>query len=227
MVQFEVREFLSGEALLGAAADDMEGALTGGDDGPRAVMLSGGNTPRAIYEELQRRGGRAAEGVSVLYSDERFVAETSPESNYGLTVPLLTSLGVPPSRVVRVRMEGELIGAAARYDHDLAAVLASGGRITLGWLGLGADGHTASLFSPADVERGRGHWAVAVPRDVKPDRVSVTPDLLDRIDRLVLLVSGREKVEITTRLLQDPASVVAGMAFKNRARVELWRATCS
>jgi len=222
MVHFQTRHFPSAAALECAAEADMERALQA--NGPVAVMLSGGTTPRAIYEDLRQRQVRAASGVSVLFSDERFVSERSPDSNYGATQSLLASLGVPEARVLRVHVRGDLEAAAGRYHCDLDSFFSAGGRITLGWLGMGADGHTASLFSREDVERGRGYLAVAVPREVKPDRVSVTPDLLNRVERLVILAVGWEKQEIVSRLLHDPTSLPVGMALRTRRTVELWLA---
>ena len=98
------------------------------------------------------------------------------------------------------------------------------GRITLGLLGLGADGHTASLFTPEDVARGENLYAVAVPHEPKPDRISVTPELLRRVERLVILVAGPEKNAIVTKLMETPDQVVAGLVLRNATSIEIWQA---
>lgn len=177
-----------------------------------------------VYEELCRRGGKASNAVQVLYSDERHVPVDSPDNNYRATVPLLSTLAIPDSRVFRVHTELEWIESAAQYHRELRRFMNGTGRITLGLLGLGTDGHTASLFTPADVLRGENLYAVAVPHEPGPNRVSVTPELLRRVERLVILVSGPEKNAIVTRLIQSPEQVVAGLALRDAPQVEIWQA---
>ena len=222
MTRFLLRQFRSEETLTREMAGLVEQHFQG--TGPVAVMLSGGRTPVAVYQELGRRGCKASADVRVLYSDERYVPVDSPESNYGATVPLLKSLSLPEERVFRVDTELEWQASATRYHQDLRRFMNGNGRITLGLLGLGTDGHTASLFSRGDVARGDNLYAVAVPHKPKPDRISVTPELLRRVELLVILVAGPEKNAIVTRLIQTPDEVVAGLALRDAPRVEIWQA---
>lgn len=191
---------------------------------PFAVMLSGGKTPLEIYARLIANGTAASSLAHVLYSDERAVPENSTENNYHHTVALLKALGIPPARVMRVNTGQPLELAAAQYQKDLQAFLSSGGSIPLGLLGIGADGHTASLFSAEDLALGRGRLAVAITRDQKPDRISVTPGLLARVERLIILATGLEKREILEKLLKHPEDVVAGQALRDARQVEIWQA---
>lgn len=222
MTRYLLRQFASAESLTQEMADLLERHFQG--TGPVSVMLSGGRTPVMVYEELCRRGGEASNAVQVLYSDERHVPVDSPDNNYRATVPLLSTLAIPDSRVFRVHTELEWLESAAQYHRELRRFMNGTGRITLGLLGLGADGHTASLFTPADVLRGENLYAVAVPHEPGPNRVSVTPELLRRVERLVILVSGPEKNAIVTRLIQSPEQVVAGLALRDTPQVEIWQA---
>jgi len=222
MTQFLLRQFASSESLAQEMADLLGRHLQG--TGPVSVMLSGGRTPLMVYEELRRRGEKASNAVRVLYSDERHVPADSPENNYRATVPLLGTLAIPDARMFRVHTELEWTESASRYHQDLRRFMNGTGRITLGLLGLGADGHTASLFTPRDVERGDNLYAVAVPHEPGPNRISVTPELLRRVERLVILVAGTEKKAIVTRLIQSPGEVVAGMALRDAPQVEIWQA---
>jgi len=222
MTRILLRQFASAGDLSQKMATHLERYFQ--DTGPVAVMLSGGKTPLTVYEELCRRGCKASESVRVLYSDERYVSADSPDSNYASTVPLLNALAIPESRVFRVHTELDWIASAMRYHQDLRRFMNGNGRITLGLLGLGVDGHTASLFSPDDVARGDNLYAVAVPHEPKPDRISVTPELLRRVERLVILAVGPEKQDIVTRLIQTPDQVVAGLALRDVSQVEIWQA---
>lgn len=222
MTRYLLRQFATAESLAQEVADQLELSFLG--TGPVAVMLSGGKTPFAAYGELGRRGCKASADVRVLFSDERYVPVESPESNYGATVQLLDALSIPDSRVFRVHTELDWMASAARYHQELRRFMNGSGRITLGLLGLGADGHTASLFTPDDIARGENLYAVAVPRDPGPTRISVTPELLCRVERLIILAVGPEKQAIVNRLIQAPDQVVAGLALKDARQVEIWQA---
>lgn len=224
MGSIRLRSFRSVDDLNAAAADVLQQHLTREFGRAHAVMLSGGATPFPVYEELMRRRCRVADDGFVCFSDERFVPENSPESNYGRTRPFLGAIGLSPERTLRVHTDRGLKTAAGQYDRDLKQYIKSGGRLALGLLGLGGDGHTASLFSEKDLELGRGVYAVAICRDEKPDRISVTPDLLKCFETLIFLVVGSGKGAIVNRLLKDPTQVTAGVAVRDAPSVQLWQA---
>ena len=136
-MSMHVRYFPSLASLNRAAADLLAAAFEYAGGGSVGVMLSGGTTPLAVYADLVANGVVAGQGVSLLYSDERAVPADDPESNYGATRPLIRSLGVPESRVIRVRTELGWEASADRYHRDLEAFFVAGGRIPLGLLGLG------------------------------------------------------------------------------------------
>lgn len=189
---------------------------------PRAIMLSGGRTPLPAYRQLAVRPVRATLSTWFLFSDERMVPLESSENNYGAAKAMIAAAGVPEERVVHVHTEVPLFDAAARYERDLGTFFAKGGQIGLGLLGLGTDGHTASVFSMEDAFRGRGHLAIAVPRPTEIDRVTVTPDLLGRVERIVVLVSGESKTDIVEKFSKTPHSTAAGHALARCRNIELW-----
>ena len=191
--------------------------------GKHAVMLTGGRTPLGVYRRIAAGPPVADDGLHVLISDERYVPPPSPENNYSHLTPMIRSLGIAESRVMRVVTEGlTLTESADCYHEQLRAYLDDRGRVTLGILGLGADGHLASLFTPQDIERGSGRCAIPVRRTSGPDRVSVTRDFLLHVDKIVFLVTGSDKRDIVDRLRNTPADVVAGQALAGMADVEVW-----
>lgn len=189
---------------------------------PRAVMLTGGGTPLGIYKRIENAPPSADDKLHLLVSDERHVPLESSDNNFAKMRPMVGALRIDDSRVIRVHTSLPLNASADRYHQELASFLDRGGRVTLGILGLGADGHAASLFSPHDVARGKDRYAIAVPRDVGPDRVSVTRDLLLKVEKLVFLVAGPEKTVAVQELLKSPTSIAAGQAVEGHADVELW-----
>ena len=220
MTELAIRRFASRVALQSALEERLATAIAA----PAvAVMLAGGNTPLPAYRALGARPTLPHDaGLRILFSDDRYVPADSPASNYHQVRPLLAALALPSAAVLRVRTELPLEEAARDYDHQLAALLRPGARIGLGLLGLGADGHTASLFGPADLERARGHLAVAVQRPDGMSAVSVTPKLLAQTAEPVFVVAGEDKREAVRRLLAQDPGLTAWRAVAGCARVELW-----
>ncbi|HTY49919.1 MAG TPA: 6-phosphogluconolactonase [Steroidobacteraceae bacterium] len=189
---------------------------------PAPVMLSGGSTPIPAYEALARRAIRGAAGLAVLFSDDRYVPASSDQSNYHQSRPLLDALALPPAQLLRVRTELPLAQAAAAYDAGLRTLTSGGVHIGLGLLGLGADGHTASLFGPGDLARARGRYAIAVHRPDGRDAVSVTPAVLELVEELVFVVAGEDKRAAVAALLGRDPALTAWQAISGCKAVEVW-----
>ena len=133
-----------------------------------------------------------------------------------------TCSGCRTESLLRVNTQLPLPQAAADYDRQLSAMLSAGVRIGLGLLGLGADGHTASLFTAADLERARGHYAIAVQRPDGLGAVSVTPELIATIGAPLFVLAGHDKQEALSRMLAHDETLVAWRAVQGCAQVELW-----
>ena len=219
MTTLTTRRFPSRAALDAALAQRLGQAISA--NGASAIMLSGGTTPLPAYRALAR-GPLPHDRLHILFSDERYVPSDSDASNYHQSRPLLDALALPATAVARVRTELPLDEAAADYERQLAALLDSGVRIGLGLLGLGADGHTASLFGAADLERAHGHLAIAVHRPDGMSAVSVTPDFLSRVDELLFVVAGSGKGEALRALIAQDQNLIAWRAVQGCAQVELW-----
>ena len=221
MTELATRRFTSRAALESALEERLARAIAA--PSAAALMLSGGTTPLPVYRALAARPGLAhAAGLRVLFSDDRHVLPDSPASNYTQAQPLLTALALPAAAVLRVRTELPLEDAARDYQDQLAALLRSGTRVGLGLLGLGADGHTASLFGAADLERARGRLALAVHRPDGMSAVSVTPELLAQVAEPVFVVAGADKRDAVERLLAHDTALTAWHAVAGCGRVELW-----
>ncbi len=177
------------------------------------IALTGGSTPGRAYElaaELEPEWGNAG----VWWGDERCVPPEDERSNFGLAKrTLLDNLESQPGRVHRIRGEDEPAAAAADYDRELR-----GTTLDLVLLGLGPDGHIASLFpdSPGLHETDR----LAIPAEPKLDpyveRVTLTPSALRAARRIVFLVTGTEKAEAVERALAGPpAPAVPGSMIRS------------
>ncbi|MBI2431419.1 MAG: 6-phosphogluconolactonase [Candidatus Hydrogenedentes bacterium] len=220
----QVTHYESEKSLQAAVVELLKRELSQPAAAPQAVLLSGGRTPLPIFAEIAAHPFPVAATACMAYSDDRHVLMDSPESNYGASLAMLRALHLPDAQIIRVQTEFPLGESAQRYDADLRRFAEAGGQFALALLGLGADGHTCSLFTEADLERSSGHWAIPVERPAPPHRVSVTPGLLVQVRRIIFLVSGVEKEQVVQRLLHQPERVVAGRAVADCPKVELWRA---
>lgn len=207
-------------ARRGAAQAIAEAAARGGD-----IAVSGGSTPGPMYEvaaSLEPDWSR----TSLWFADERCVPPEDERSNYRLVRErLLDRLERPPASEHRIRGELPASEAADLYEGDLRGIT-----LDFALLGIGPDGHTASLFpnDPALEELDRR--AVAVPRaDV--GRVTMTLPLLRGAATVVFLAVGADKVDAIRRAFADPpglatpASLVRSAsgvtyAFLDRAAAE-------
>ncbi len=185
------------------------------------TALSGGGTPRALYALLA--GPADAVRVEwarthVFWGDERCVPPDHDGSNYRMTYEsLLAHVPVPPSHIHRIRGEDEPSMAAAAYDRELRQAFATpdgpprtaaGARFDLVLLGMGDNGHTASLFAgmPALRETGpQARWAAAqYVAAVATWRVTLTPVVINAAAEVIFLVSGAEKAAMLRRVLTGP-----------------------
>jgi 6-phosphogluconolactonase len=215
-----LRRFATPQALAEAAAEHVAETLRAAvtSRGRASIALAGGSTPRATYEALARRADTAVwEGVDVFWSDERAVPPSDAASNVGMArAALLDPLGVDESRVHAPQTGLVPADAALRYEHEIRARL--GGTtpaFDLVLLGMGDDGHTASLF-PGGPELAappsRLVVASTAPFD-PPERITFTLPLINAARRVLFLVTGQAKRPTLRRVLDGdttlPAALVA------------------
>ncbi len=207
------------EILESAAAIAVEGAARVIEAANHAIsrrgrfslVLSGGSTPRALYQELAARPKHIAwEKTSVYFGDERCVPPDHADSNYRMArEALLSSVPIPAEQVHRMRGELEPEAAAGEYDQLLLRHFPDDAGPDLTLLGMGEDGHTASLFPQTAALKVEDRRCVAnqVPK-LNAWRLTMTGAFLNRSKAVVILVSGAAKAQPLQAVLQgarDPA----------------------
>lgn len=220
--ELRVRSFESRVALNDALAERLAREIDQAARSPMALMLSGGHTPLQAYEALATRTFTPSSSLEIFYSDERHVPPTSDASNFRATRTLLEALALPAERIHRVRTELPLDRAVEDYEQQLRGLLQANTRIPVGLLGLGADGHTASLFSEAHLQRATGKLAIGVQRPDGLAGVSVTPELLTHIEEVLFIVAGVDKRAALKALIERAPDSVAAHAVAACPKVEVW-----
>jgi 6-phosphogluconolactonase len=181
--------------VAGAAAGIVaEVALAGGH-----IALSGGSTPRAVYEQVADWGD-----ATLWFGDDRAVGPDHEHSNFRMVREALGSRAV---RIERIHGEEGAEAAAGDYETRLRAALGNAPRLDLALMGLGPDAHTASLFpSKPEVDEQR-RFVVAVPEagmEPQVPRVTMTLPVFNAAARVVFLVKGADKAGAMRRAFGDP-----------------------
>jgi 6-phosphogluconolactonase len=177
-----------------------------------ALALAGGSSPRKCYELLPAQPRVPWDRVEFFFGDERAVPPDSPDSNYRMAwETFLRHLPVTASQIHRMEVEqGDLATVAREYE----ALLPDSFDVLL--LGIGVDGHTASLFphAPSLSERDRRVMPVA-GGDPLVQRLTITPPVIQSAGRILVIATGAEKAEVAARALEgadDVAGVPAQLA---------------
>lgn len=199
------------ESAAQAAADLLAALITEAQAarGVAHVAVAGGTTPRRTYELVGPLLANAAD-IEWWFGDERCVPADDPDSNYRLILEtLLRTPSIPIDRVHRIRGELDPADAAARYAAELrgGAPLDDKGvpQLDVAFLGLGEDGHTASLFPGDPALEIRDRLAVpVVAAKPPPNRITLTLPVLRAARATVILATGEGKREAVARVLAGP-----------------------
>lgn len=206
-----VKKFGSPAAMADYAAGIFIKALAAKKRAGFLAALSGGRTPALLFRKLS---GRALPWDRVVFfmADERRVPRSSPESNFGAArVRLFSRIKIPRANLHPVRPGP---GAAAAYGRELLEETGGSGKLDLILLGLGADGHTASLF-PGDIKAKAGKGPVLealAPRGTKTRRrVTLSLKTINRASTVILMAAGPEKKIIFERACRRDKRIPAGL----------------
>ena len=213
----DIRTFADLPSLSRAAAEEF--VARAGEAirsrGMFTVILCGGSTPKTLYallgEDPEFRGKVAWDKVQFFFSDERHVPPDHPENNYRMAYrTLLSKIPAPPWNAHRMATELPDGNPVAEYCEEILRQFFRLGpgelpRFDLVLLGLGADGHTASLFPGSDALKETRRLAVATWVDVlEARRITLTPPVFNNAAEVMFLVSGAGKAQALRDVLEGP-----------------------
>ena len=207
-----VRIYENPQELAAAAAEDFAGRAQRAisETGRFTVALAGGSTPKATYETLARDYADSLDWsrVHVFFGDERTVPGDHADSNYRMADEALLS-HVPVGGVYRMRGELPADGAADVYEEELKSFFGTAGEpptFDLVHLGIGGDGHTASLFPNTAALDVTDRWVVqnSVPK-MDTTRITLTRPVLNAARAVRFLVAGEDKAEALAEVLEGDA----------------------
>jgi 6-phosphogluconolactonase len=215
MLHPRVEVYDNADALFRAASEKIAAMLEAAlrERGTASFVLTGGNTPKPFYELLADSPYHERldwSHIQFFWGDERCVPPDSPESNYGVAwKALISKLPVASENVHRI--PGEMDDpekAALQYEAEIRRIIpdSSPPSFDVVLLGMGEDGHTASIFPGTHWNEER--WVVAIHATgrLTTNRVTMTPRLLNAARNVLFLISGAAKAKALAGVLEDPAS---------------------
>jgi 6-phosphogluconolactonase len=213
----EISRHRDGEAVARAAAGAVAGRIAAGvaRRGAFSLVLAGGSTPKRAYELLAaEHGGLPWESVHVFWGDESCVPPDDPDSNYAMSkTALLDRVSIPAANVHRIRGELGASIAADECERDLRAYFGAKAApaFDLVLLGMGEDGHTASLFPGNAALAETKRWAVPVETTAKAPRwrVSLSMTALSAASEAMFLVTGAGKRAVLAEIVANPAAAAS------------------
>lgn len=215
----EVEILADPEALAHRVADWLL-AMAADTDGRFSVALSGGSTPRRLYELLATSPYREAfpwQRTHWFWGDERFVPHDSPDSNYRMVrEAMLARVAIPSANIHPIPTEpGTPEESARAYERDLKHYYGSGELTSnqplfdVTFLGLGPEGHIASLFPGTPALRERSHWVKAVIGAKPEPRITLTYPALESSRAIAFLVVGVKKRPVLEQLFAGDEKIPA------------------
>jgi len=201
MSEFAIRKW--GEAA--ESAIECSGRFT--------AALSGGQTPLPFYNRLAEQGEKLPwDKTHIFLTDERFVPQSDPDSNFSrIEKELLKKVAIPDANIHSVYFDNTAQNAAENYEKDIRQFFKlkedQAPQFDLIILGIGEDGHTASLFPKHKALLDDKHLASAVLYSaVKNERVSLTLPVINNAKTIVFLISGKSKADVINEIIQEENS---------------------
>jgi 6-phosphogluconolactonase len=212
----DLRRLTTPQDLFQAAADEVLHAATDAvaQRGSFTIALSGGSTPKNLYTLIAANSSPSLpwEKVFFFWGDERHVPPEDPDSNYRMAQEtILSKIPIPPANIFRISGENPDASAAAEaYEQTLRKFFAVAPgefpRFDLILLGMGPDGHTASLFPETAALQEKSRLVVANwVEKMKTSRITLTLPVLNAARRVAFLVSGADKAAVLHEVLEGNA----------------------
>ena len=211
----EIKVLRDLDEISRTAADTIirQASAPGSSSGSFTLALSGGSTPRRLHQRLSHEPSKMSrwswDKFHFFWGDERHVPPEHPQSNYRMACETLFASGlVPAQNIHRVHAEEpDAVIAAKKYERELQSFFnpATGQlpRMDCVLLGIGLDGHTASLFPGTDALKEKRRLVAAnYVEKLQAHRITMTVPLLNNAALVIFLVSGKEKAEVLKEILE-------------------------
>lgn len=169
------------------------------------IALSGGNTPKLMFEKLSKLTELNWKNVNIFLVDERYVSTDSKNSNFNMIKKhLLNNINIPSKNIKNIEYTDDIDESLKKYKNMLIEQFSLSQKnpypiFDLIHLGIGDDGHTASIFDPQNIDSNK---LVDITKGEKFKRITFTYKILNHAKNIVFLATGNEKKEIIEKIIQ-------------------------
>jgi 6-phosphogluconolactonase len=214
-MKLEIKIFLSPEDAASKIAEEIQEIVSENvsEDRDTFISLSGGSTPKILFRKISDEYAERIEWnrVHLFWGDERCVPPDDDESNYGMTKEyLLKNINIPDINVHRIRGEEDPAAEAVRISDEVRKIVPNVNNLPqfdLSILGLGEDGHTASLFPGKKLKNiSEGIAGVAVHPESGQKRISLTSEVISNSRQNIFFVTGEKKADILYKIMSKKDS---------------------
>ena len=210
---FDIKTFADNPAVAAGFAAEFKSWLDACDPDQKKITIavSGGSTPKLLFAHLAENYADSIDWsrLHFFWGDDRCVQPDDPESNYGEAKKLLLDqMAIPTENIHRVRGEDDPVGEAIRYGSEIAQFVPAGGnglpQFDLMMLGMGGDGHTASIF-PHQMEllTAKETCVVATHPESGQKRISLSGPVINASKKIVFLITGAAKESVLKEVINQ------------------------
>lgn len=197
------------------------------DHGYFAVALSGGSTPKRLFQLLAAPPFVSTipwNKVFLFWGDERFVPQDHEDSNYRMTKEtLLDHIDIPSKNIFPVPVKGKPAACAAKYEQQIKKFFKDKPVFDLVMLGMGDDGHTASLFPGTSILEEKKKWISEVWVENKQTfRISFTYRLINKASHVLLLVAGEAKAKVISDIKTGKKDIYPVQGVEPKKGTVIW-----
>ncbi|MDP6858319.1 MAG: 6-phosphogluconolactonase [Verrucomicrobiales bacterium] len=214
-------QFIESSDFVGDAVDVIVSALSGESNRPHRISLCGGTTPEPVYRALAE-ANLDWSNIEITFGDERCVPPDHDDSNFRMASgSLLSKVPLNGENVLRMRGELDPVDAAIEYENSLRQ--RSGTKIyrhDLILLGMGEDGHIASLFPGTSAINENDRWVVSnhVPQKGE-SRITFTYPIINAARKILFLIKGQEKRSVVDRVLSGQSDLPVSLVDPDEGAV--------
>ncbi len=169
------------------------------------ICLAGGNTPRELYKKMALEDF-PWERIHLFWGDERYVPYDDSRSNYRMVYEsLIRTINIPPQNVHKIRADLPIEDAVRDYEETLRSFFDDGPTFDILFLGMGRDGHTASIFPNSSLIHEDKKWVALAEAKLEPfvERITLTFPVINRSKNTFIMAGGREKLQVLDRVFSD------------------------
>jgi len=186
------------------------------------VTICGGSTPAPIYQKIAQMNLTKNPNLYILQSDERYVPNNSPQSNYKIQKQMVKSLITNPKQFIHPDCSLPINASVNKFATQIKQTIANKTTLSFALLGMGNDGHFASIFNQFQLQNAKNKIAISTIGADKLTRITISQDIIIQTKTIRFLINQTNKQQIVNQLSHTPQNILTWNALKNHPDLQFW-----